>query len=185
MDIVKAIKQFVEAECKKPTSKYGYEPYQFHFIPMVRYAEELADEFGADKEIVSIAGWLHDIGSIIDGRENHHISGAKIAEEKLRELNYPENKIERVKNCILNHRGSQNNKGESLEEKIVTEADVLSNFESIGGLFKAAYEFENLNQGEAQKSVKRKLQNKYNQLHFEKSKEIIKPKYDAAMLLLE
>jgi len=185
MDVVKAVKKYVEEECKKPTSKYGYEPYQFHFIPMVKYAENLADELGADREIVSIAGWLHDIGSIIKGRENHHISGAKIAEQKLRGFNYPEEKIERVKKCILNHRGSQNSQRESLEEKIIAEADVLSNFENIGGLFKAAYEFENLNQDEAQKSIKIKLQNKYNQLYFEKSKEIIKPKYDAAMLLLK
>ena len=184
MDIVKTVKNYVEEECKKPTSRYGYEPYQFHFIAMVRYAEELADELGADKELVSIAGWLHDLGSIIEGRDNHHISGAKIAEKKLRELNYPTDKIEKVKKCILNHRGSQGSQRDSLEEKIIAEADVLSNFENIGGLFKAAYEFENLNQAEAQKSVKRKLQNKYNQLHFEKSKEIIKPKYDAAMLLL-
>lgn len=185
MDIVKAVKNYVEEECKKPTSRYGYEPYLFHFIPMVRYAKELADELGADKEIVSIAGWLHDLGSIMEGRENHHISGAKIAEKKLLELNYPKDKIEKVKKCILNHRGSQNSQRDSLEEKIIAEADVLSNFENIGGLFKAAYEFENLNQVEAQESIKRKLQNKYNQLHFEKSKEIIKPKYDAAMFLLK
>ena len=80
MNVVKAVKNYVEEESKKPTSKYGYEPYQFHFIPMVKYAEELADELGANKEVISIAGWLHDIGSIIEGRENHHISGAKIAE---------------------------------------------------------------------------------------------------------
>lgn len=184
MDIVEEVRKFVELESKKPTSKYGYEPYQFHFIPVVKYAQELADEYGADKEIVTIAAWMHDIGGIIDGRKDHHITGAKIAEQKLQELGYPEDKIEKVKNCIFNHRGSINNPRESLEEKIVAEADVLSHFENIGGLFKAAYEFENLNQMEAQESVKRKWQNSYNKLHFEKSKEIIKPKYDAAMLLL-
>lgn len=184
MDIVEEVRKYAEKESKKPTSKYGYEPYQFHFVSVVKYAQELADEYGADKEIVTIAGWMHDIGGLIDGRKNHHISGAKIAEEKLRELGYPEDRIERVKDCILNHRGSVYNPRESLEEKIVAEADAMSNFENIGGLFKAAYEFENLNQLEAQESVKGKLQRKYKKLHFEKSKEIIKPKYDAAMLLL-
>jgi uncharacterized protein len=184
MDIVEEVRKFVETESKKPTSKYGYEPYQFHFIPMVKYAQELAEMLVADKEIVTIAGWMHDIGAVVEGRKDHHISGARIAEAKLRELNYPEDKIEKVKNCILNHRGSVDNMRESLEEKIIAEADALSNFENIGGLFKAAYEFENLNQQEAQESVKAKLQRKYNKLHFEQSKEIIKPKYDAAMLLL-
>jgi len=100
MDITTIIRNYVEIECKKPSSKYGYEPFEFHFIPMVKYAEQLADELGADKEIISIAGWLHDIGSIVEGRDNHHISGARIAEEKLRELNYPEEKIKKVKKWI-------------------------------------------------------------------------------------
>lgn len=183
MNIVENIRTFVEDESKKPTSKYGYEPYEFHFTPMVKYAEKLADELGADKEIIAIAGWLHDIGALIDGRKNHHITGAKIAEEKLRELNYPEDKIERVKKCILNHRGSINNNRDSMEEKIIAEADVMSNFDNIAGIFNAAIVYEKLNQGEAKDAVKKKLQNKYKQLTFEKSKQLIKPKYEVAMLL--
>jgi uncharacterized protein len=107
----------VEEECKKPTSKYGYEPYPCHFVPMVKYAKKLAKRLKADEEVVEIAAWLHDVGSIIYGRDNHHITGAKIAEEKLKELGYPpEKKIELVKKCILNHRGSKQNKRETIEE---------------------------------------------------------------------
>jgi len=47
----------------------------------------------------------------------------------------------------------------------------------------AAFVYENLNQEEAKEAIREKLQNKYNQLNFKKSKEIIKPKYEAAMLL--
>lgn len=184
MDIVDQIKNYVEAECRKPTSKYGSEPFLFHFVPMVEYAKVLAKEMNVDIEIVELAGWLHDIGSIVYGRENHHITGAKIAEEKLTELNYPPAKIKLVKNCILNHRGSKNSKRETLEEKIIAEADAMSNFDNIAGIFKAAFIYEKLNQGEAKIAVRKKLQNKYKQLHFSKSKEMIKPKYDAAMLLL-
>lgn len=184
MDIVEEVKNWVEQECKKPTSKYGYEPFVYHFAPMVKYANELAEEMGADKEIVTIAGWLHDIGSIIDGQDQHHITGAKIAERKLKEFNYPEGKIELVKKCILNHRGSQNNTRESIEEIVIAEADVLSNFDDIGGLFQVAYKYEGMNRGDAQRSVLRKLENKFNQLHLDKSKELIGPKFKAAMLLL-
>jgi len=184
MDIIEEVKKFVEAECKKPTSKYGNEPFEFHFVPVVNYAQQLADELGGDKEIIIISAWLHDIGSIIYGRENHHITGAEIAEKKLKELNYPADRIELVKKCILNHRGSQNRNQETIEEQILAEADVLSNFDSIGGIFKAALVYENLPQKEATKSVRQKLENKWKQLHFQKSKEIIKPKYDAVMLLL-
>lgn len=185
MNIINEIKHFVENECKKPSSKYGYEPFPFHFVPMANYAEKLADELGGDKEVILIAVWLHDIGSIIHGREDHHITGAKIAEEKLKELQYPTEKIELVKKCILNHRGSQQNNRGSIEEQIVVEADVLSNFDNIAGIFKAAFLCEDNTQGEAKDSVRKKLEQKWKQLHFENSKKIIKPKFEAVMLLLK
>lgn len=185
MTIIEKIKNFVESECLKPTSKYGYEPFPHHFVPVVQYAGQLADELGGDKEVVVIAAWLHDIGSIIHGRKDHHITGAKIAEEKLTELGYPADKIELVKKCILNHRGSEQCHRESIEEKILAEADVLSSFENISGIFKAAFVYENLDQAEAKESVRKKLENKWKQLHFDRSKEIIRPKYKAVMLLLK
>ena len=185
MDIVHEIKNFIENECKKPSSKYGYEPFPFHFVPVVNYAEKLTDKLGGDKEIILISAWLHDIGSIIYGREDHHITGAKIAEEKLKELQYPAEKIELVKKCILNHRGSQQNERDSIEEQIIAEADVMSSFDNIAGIFKAAFVYEDKTQGEAKNSVRKKLENKWNQLHFENSKRIIKPKFEAVMLLLK
>ncbi|MCK5322024.1 MAG: HD domain-containing protein [Candidatus Aenigmarchaeota archaeon] len=185
MDIISEIRTFVENECKKPSSKYGYEPFPFHFVPMVNYAKKLADELGGDKELIMVAAWLHDIGSIISGREDHHITGAKIAEEKLKEFQYPAEKIELVKKCILNHRGSQQNTRDSIEEQIIAEADVMSNFDNISGIFKAAFVYEDKTQSEAKESVRLKLKRKWKQLHFDNSKNIVKPKYEAAMLLLE
>lgn len=184
MNIIKEIRDFVESECSKPTSKYGYEPFKYHCIPTVKYGGKLADELGGDKEVVLIACWLHDIGSIVYGRKDHHITGAKIAEKKLKELKYPQEKIELVTKCILNHRGSQKNNAQSVEEKIVSDADALSNFENIPGIFKAAFVYENNTQGEAKESVRRKLQNKWNQLHFQKSKKLIRSKFKAAMIIL-
>lgn len=185
MDIIEEIKRFVEEESRKPTSKYGYEPFEYHFIPVVNYAGKLADEMGGDKEVVLIAAWLHDIGTIIYGREDHHITGAEIAEKKLKELNYPIEKIELIKKCILNHRGSKHFNQESIEEQIVAEADVLSAFENISGIFKAAFVYENQDQGQAKKSTMEKFENKWNQLHFESSKNIVRPKYEAAKILLK
>ncbi len=185
MDIVDEIKRFVEEECKKPSSNYGYEPFSQHFVPMAKYAEELADELGGDREVILIAAWLHDIGTILHGRKDHHITGAKIAEEKLKEFQYPAQKLELVKKCILNHRGSQQNNRDSIEEKIIAEADVISNFDNIAGIFKAAFMYEGKTQEEAKISAREKLERKWNQLHFENSKEIIKPKFEAAMLLLK
>ncbi|MDD5693221.1 MAG: HD domain-containing protein [Patescibacteria group bacterium] len=185
MDIVTKVKIYVEEECKKPTSHYGYEPFVYHFPFVAKYSLELADKLGGDREVLAIASWLHDIGAIVSGRENHHTTGAKIAEEKLTEFGYPKEKIELVKKCILNHRGSQNNNRISVEEQIIGDADALSNFDNISGIFKAAFVYESLDQEKAQKSVREKLKRKWDKLHFEESKKIIRPKYEAIMLLLK
>ncbi len=182
-EIVEKIRKFVEEECNKETSKYGKDPYYFHFVPVVKLVKILAEKKGADKEIVELAAWLHDMGSIIYGRENHHITGAEIAEKKLREFNYPEDKIEKIKHCIIAHRGSNDIQPETVEAETVMEADAMSHFENIAGIFMAAF-IENKNQGEAKESVRQKLIRKWNQLSDE-GKELIKPKYDAAMLLLK
>jgi putative nucleotidyltransferase with HDIG domain len=181
--VVEVARKFVEEECKKPTSKYGYEPYMFHFVPVHDYAKKLAIELGADREVVEIAAWMHDIGSIMHGRENHHVTGAQIAESKLKEWNYPTDKIEKIKNCILHHRGSIDSERLTQEEQIVAEADSMSHFDNIGGIFRAALNFENHDQLSANRAVKNKLTNSYKKLS-PKAKEIIKTKYDAAMLLL-
>ena len=183
-ELIIQIKRFVEEECNKPTSKYGYEPFIFHFVPMHDYAKKLAEDFNADVEVVEIAAWLHDIGSIIIGRENHHISGAEIAEKKLRELNYPSEKIMLVKKCIFNHRGSVNLKKESIEEQIIADADAMSAFDNIGGIFRAAFNFEGHNQTSAMNSVKTKLVNSYNKIS-PNARKIIKPKYEAVLLLFD
>jgi len=182
-NIMEEIRKFVEGEYKKPTSKYGYAHYEGHFIPVVNYSTELAKEKNADAEIVEISAWLHDISSIIYGRENHHITRAEISEKKLKELNYSEEKIELIKKCILNYRGSINNSRESIEEQIIAEADTMSSFDNIEGLFQVDFLWEDLNQKEARKLIREKLIRKYNQLS-EEGKKLIKSKYDAVILLL-
>lgn len=181
--IIEKVRKFVEEECKKSSSKYGPEPYLYHFVPTVRYAAILAGKLNVDVEIVEIAAWLHDIGSIREGRENHHITGAKIAEKILKGLGYPKEKIEKVKHCIISHRGSKNLKRETTEARIIADADGMSCFDNIGGLFKAAFIYENKNQEEATKSIKQKLVNSLNKLS-PLARQIVKPKFEAAMLLL-
>jgi len=184
MDIIEKVRQFVEDECKKPTNKQGFEPFTYHFALVVEYVKELAKEHDADSEILEIAGWMHDIGSIMIGRADHHITSSKIAEEKLREFGYPEDRIKWVTDTIYTHRGSQKMKPKTIEGQILIEADAMSAFMNISGLFRCALVYEELSRHEAAESVKRKLQNKWEQLGFPKSKEMMKPYYDAAMLLL-
>lgn len=77
------------------------------------------------------------------------------------------------------------NERKSIEEQIIVEADVMSNFDNIAGIFQAALVYEHQARDEAKDSVREKLKRKWSQLHFESSKKIIKPKFEAAMLLFK
>ena len=70
-----------------------------------------------------------------------------------------------------------------MEEQIIADADSLSHFDNISGIFKAAFVYENKNQKEAQISAREKLIRSWDKLS-PNAKKIIKPKYDAVLLLL-
>jgi len=184
-NIVEEVRKFVEEECKKPYNEYTYEVYTFHIVQVNKYAKEMAKKLGADLEIVELASWLHDIGLVKFGRENHHVTGAKVAGETLGEMGYPIERIEKVKKCIVNHRGSENSLRESVEEQIIADADAMAHFDTIGGLFKVNFLIQkDKDQGEITQFIREKYINSYKKLSKE-AKDIIKPKYEAAMLLLK
>jgi uncharacterized protein len=182
-EIIEKVKKFVEEECKKPTSHYGSEIFIYHFAPVHSYAKKLAEQLNADIEVVELAAWLHDIGSIMRGRKDHHVTGAEIAENKLKEFGYHPEKIEKVKKCILNHRGSVATARESAEEQIIADADALSAFDNISGLFEAAIFHEGFSQMQAKIEVRRKLINSWQKIS-PIARKMVEHKYLAAMILL-
>ena len=101
----------------------------------------LAEKYGADKEVVLIAAWLHDIASITDYSlyDLHHIHGAEMAYSILKEYRYDSQKIRMVQECIKNHRGSVNLEKNSLEELCVADADAISHFDSVPSLLYLVY----------------------------------------------
>ena len=71
-DILDELQQIVYSRCTKPTNKFGIGCY-YHIEAVVKNSEELAEKYGADKEIVMIAAWLHDIASITDYAIHHRL----------------------------------------------------------------------------------------------------------------
>ena len=185
-ELIEKVRCFVKNECDKPGANYPT-AYMFHFIGVHGFAKDLAEKFSADVEIVEIAAWLHDIGSVMVGRDNHHITGAEIAKEKLRSFGYSEEKINKVVECILNHRGSREseNKRISIEARIIAEADVLDAFSNMSKQFLITLVHEKKSLGDARESVLRKLKNKWGQLEFEGSREMVRLKYKAALVFLD
>lgn len=135
--ILEKVKKFYEDAFEKTSpKKKSYFGEHIEFV--VERSKKLAKERDANEEICEISAWLHDIATLKDMYEEHHIEGAKIAEELLRELNYPKEKIEQVKHCIINHRGSRKGNPETKEAQILIDADALSHFDDVE-LLKVAY----------------------------------------------
>lgn len=183
-DIIEYLQKEVYRRCKQPTNKFGMGCY-YHIKSVAKNAELLAEKYGADKEVVIITAWLHDIASITDYSmyEEHHVYGATIAKEILNELNYEDEKTELVQKCVFNHRGSVNLEKLSKEELCVADADAISHFDSVPSLLYLAYVERKMNIEEGVQFVKSKLERSYNKLSDE-SKEFYREKYEHVMAVL-
>lgn len=92
-------------------------------------------EEGADLEILALASLLHDIARPLEdaGRvEDHATESAKIARRYLLSLGYPEEKVEAVAHAIEAHRFSRGPEPETLEARILSDADKLDAIGAIG-----------------------------------------------------
>jgi len=184
-EIPNQVKKIVEEACKKKSNPFGYGAWTHHVSSVAKYAKILARKHNADEEIVELAALLHDYAGILDKKMyyDHHIHGARIAGEILGRLGYPEEKIEQVKHCILAHRSSKNIKRETIEAEIIADADNLAHFGEIISLLYLVFVEHKKGIEEGSKWVLIKLERDWVQLSLE-AKKIIKPKYDAAKLLL-
>ena len=108
-----------------------------HIERVYRMAEKLALLEGADLEIVHAAALLHDSqGSDPNSGErlSHHEASARFAEIVLREEGWHEDRIHAVQHCIRAHRyrGERENEPQSIEAKVLFDADKLDVLGAIG-----------------------------------------------------
>lgn len=91
---------------------------------------------GADMSIVLPAITMHDIGFLYgaNGRTHGHV-GADNVNEYLRSGNifYPTETVDKIADCIRTHKGSMHDeKPETIEAKVVADADLLEKFGPMG-----------------------------------------------------
>lgn len=178
-EITEKIRKEVIERCEKSRNNGDFDIWNEHIRYVVENSIDLAKQYGADLEIVELGALLHDIAkpSKYGPAEEHHIYGARIAEQLLTDLNYPKDKIEQVKNCVLNHRGSVNRPKNTTEEQCVADADVIAHFDCIPMLFSKAYGKLNLSISDGKEWVRQKLERDYNKLS-EQTKEKLKDRYN-------
>lgn len=131
-EIYERIKKAVEKELS--CSAHDME----HVMRVYKLCLELAkDEADVDLDVLKAAALLHDIArvredSVKDGKIDHAILGAKMAEKILKDLGYSKEKIEKIKHCIEAHRLRSSVKPRTKEAIILYDADKLDVLGAIG-----------------------------------------------------
>jgi len=113
-----------------------------HVLRVYHMAETLAQQEGADLEIVLAAALLHDAESASGSDElriSHHEAAAIFAGKVLKEEGWQEDRIKAVQYCILTHRFRDNRKPNTLEAKVLFDADKLDAIGAIGVARALAY----------------------------------------------
>ena len=186
-EVVDSIKAELLKRCENYKEKYGYDFWNDHIKYVVKNSIELAKKYGADIEIVELGALLHDIAmpSELGPREEHNVYGVQIADELLTQLNYPEDRKERVKECVLRHRGSKDLPRNTIEEECVADADVLAHFDCIPSVFHLAFGKNELDLSieEGTEFVKKKLERDFNKLS-DRTKIELKDRYENIMKVL-
>lgn len=100
-----------------------------HVLRVLRLVERIGPELGADAEILQAAALLHDAADAAPveggGRASHEITSAKFAREVLQEEGWAEERIQAVQHCIRAHRFRNSELPQTLEAKVLFDADKL------------------------------------------------------------
>lgn len=174
------IKEQAELFDKTQNCEIG-QTWKYHLFPVIKNACFLAEKYGANRDVVEVAALFHDYADLLDmnNREEHHVLGAKIAEEILLKDGYDWEFVEKVKACILNHRASILKEKFSVEEICVADADAMAHMDSVVELICwRAYLGESVS--ECNNFVKKKIEKSYAKMSKE-TQTLMKDKYDSIM----
>jgi len=136
MKINKQILKQIETEAKKYfTGASGCHDWT-HIERVHKLAMNIGRQEGADLNILAAATFLHDIGRRAEfasrGKLRHEAIGAEQADKILRRLKLDQNIIDNIVHCVAAHRYRNNLKPETLEAKILFDADKLDSIGAVG-----------------------------------------------------
>lgn len=119
--------------------KMTYAAHDFdHVMRVYHTCLSLAEnETGIDYDILIPAVLLHDIARSQEdedptGQIDHAVLGAEMAAEILKQLRYESEQIEKIKHCIRTHRFRSGSIPETIEAKILYDADKLDVLGAVG-----------------------------------------------------
>jgi uncharacterized protein len=136
MKINKKILKQIEIEAKKYfVNASGCHDWT-HVERVYNLAMNIGKKEGADLNILAAACFLHDIGRRAEfssrGKLRHEAIGAKQADKILHQLKIDQGIIDNIVHCVAAHRYRNELKPETLEAKVLFDADKLDSIGAVG-----------------------------------------------------
>lgn len=170
------IKKLIKKECDKGVIDNWF--YSRHLLGVEKFAKILLKKLTkADKEVVMLGVWLHDLQRIRGLNGNHAKVGAVEAGKVMEKFGYQDEIIKKVKEAILTHQCCGNNKPKTLEGKILSSADAMAHY--INDFHLLVWSTGKRNLEEARKWSLEKLDRDYNKkIQFDFARKMIKKRHD-------
>jgi uncharacterized protein len=131
-ELLTELRRISAAHCTEAGGSHGPD----HTERVFQNAMAIGRKMGARLDILAPAALLHDIGRSEEHRSKgelcHAAVGAEMADNILRELGYGEEDRAAICCCIRAHRFRGGERPESLEAKIIFDADKLDSIGAIG-----------------------------------------------------
>lgn len=124
VNILKETSEYVRNYLDKNLPEDLYFHDKEHTVSVVEATEEIANKEGVsddEMEILLLSAWFHDTGYAVKYR-GHEEESIKIAEEFLTKKDYPKDKLELVKECILST--DYNTEPQNKLQMILSDADL-------------------------------------------------------------
>ena len=118
---------------------YRY-PFRRRFDHCLRcsvWARRIALEEHGDVEIAETAALFHDIGKAVRTDQSHGVAGSEICAEYLGSIGYDGGRTAIISGIVSNHSQHAHHTGATLEERIVSDADVIDETGAIAILWDA------------------------------------------------
>ena len=136
MDLTEKTREFVASFLEGEPSSHD----MGHINRVEALCLEIQKEEGGDPLILRLAALLHDVGVVKEHEEggDHALYSAEIASEFLRKAGFGKEFIEAVASCILTHRFSGGKSPDTIEARILQDADRLDALGAVG-IFRAVF----------------------------------------------
>jgi hypothetical protein len=124
--LVPDVKAYVRKICDRPENIFGPAFYERHLDEVAGWALKLAEHLHADREIVELASYFHDISAVLEPATlpRHPVASAELAMDFLRKTGYSQANLEKVAGAIRLH--SDPLLGGSAEAVCVSNADAMA-----------------------------------------------------------